>query len=267
MAQRKQLSGLDLANQQISNLADGTASTDAVTLQQMQSFVRGLDMKASVRAASTANVTVASALTNGSSMDGVTLATGNRVLLKNQTTPAENGIYTVVASGAASRTSDATTGTLSANAAVFVEEGTTQADTMWTLTTNETITVGTTALTWTQFGGGNTYTAGTNGGLQVSSNAFSVLLPGSSGLTTDATGLHIDKAIVMTRYAADIGDGSTTAIAVTHSLGTRDVVVRVYDKSSNAEVDVDIVHTSTTVVTLNFAVAPTTNQYRVLVVG
>jgi hypothetical protein len=267
MAQRKQLSGLDLASQQISNLADGTAATDAVTLQQMQSFLRGLDWKASVRAASTANVTIASALTNGSTMDGVTLATGDRVLLKNQTTGSENGIYTVVASGAASRTADATTGTLSSNAAVFVEEGTTLADTQWVLTTNAPLTVGTTSLTWAQFGGGNVYTAGTNGGLQLSSNAFSVLLPGSSGLTEDGTGLHIDKAIVMTRFAADIGDGSTTAVVVTHSLGTRDVTVRLYDKSTNAEVDVDVVHTSTSAVTLNFATAPTTNQYRVIVIG
>lgn len=267
MAARKRLSPLDMTNLNINNLADGVAATDAVTLQQMQAFLRGLDWKASVRAASTANVTVASALINGLSMDGVSLVTGDRVLLKNQTTASENGIYVVVASGAASRATDASTTTLSANASVFVEEGTTQADTQWVLTTNAPITVGTTSLAWAQFGGGSTYTAGTNGGLQLSTGAFSVLLPGSSGLTADGTGLHIDKSIVITRFAATVGDGSTTAIAVTHNLGTRDVQVTVYDATSFAEVDVDVVHTSTTVVTLNFSTAPTTNQYRVVVFG
>ena len=72
----------------------------------MWTVVNGLSWKQPVRVASTANVAIATGLENGDSIDGVTLATGNRVLLKNQTAPEENGIYVVVASGAASRSSD-----------------------------------------------------------------------------------------------------------------------------------------------------------------
>lgn len=92
--------------QQLSNVADPSASQDAVTLAYMNARLQGLKPKQSVRAASTANITIASALINGSVIDGVTVATGDRILLKNQTSAAQNGIYLVVVSGAASRSTD-----------------------------------------------------------------------------------------------------------------------------------------------------------------
>lgn len=259
----KFLNGLDLANQQVKNLADGTAATDAVTLQQLQSYVRGLDWKASVRAASTANVTVASP---GASIDGVTLVAGDRVLLKNQTTASENGIYTWSASGSALiRATDASAGTLTAGAAVLTTEGTTNADTAWVLSTDDPITVGTTSLAFSQFGGGITYSAGN--GLQLSGTAFSVKLPASSGLVADGTGLYVDTTLVARKFSQTIGNGSLTSIAVTHNLGTKDVQVTLRDASSDAMVGTDWTATSTNVVTLTFATAPTTNQYRVTVIG
>src|SRR4051794_26916993 len=97
------LKGIDLNNQRAVNLADGTAATDAVTLQQLQAMVRGLSWKDEVKGASTTNLTVASALVNGLVHDGVTYATGDSILLKDQTSHAEDGIYVIVASGAASR--------------------------------------------------------------------------------------------------------------------------------------------------------------------
>ena len=93
-----------------------SSNTDAATKAYVDTIKQGsIDIKDSVRVASTANIAIASALTNGSTIDGVTVATGNRVLLKNQTDASENGIYAVVASGAASRTLDANTNTLVTN--------------------------------------------------------------------------------------------------------------------------------------------------------
>lgn len=83
------------------------------------------------RAASTANGTLASAFANGSVVDGVTLATGDRVLLKNQTTGAENGVYVVKASGAPDRAADFATGADVTTFGVRVKEGTANANTVW----------------------------------------------------------------------------------------------------------------------------------------
>lgn len=110
--------------------------------------------KQAVRAASNVNHTLASAIENGDVIDGVTLATGDRVLLKAQTAGAENGIWVVKASGTPDRAVDANTGPLLVNATVYVSEGSTNADTAWVCTTNAPITPGTTALVWAQVGGG-----------------------------------------------------------------------------------------------------------------
>jgi len=147
-------SSVDLNSQKIINLADGTAAGDAVNLGQLNSVAGGIDWKESVRVATTTNGTLATAYENGDTVDGVVLATGDRILLKDQSTGAENGIYTVNASGAPTRATDADANAeVTAGLAVFVEEGTTNADTGWVLTTNDPITVGTTALTFTQFTG------------------------------------------------------------------------------------------------------------------
>jgi hypothetical protein len=88
----------------------------------------------------------------------------------------------------------------------------------------------------------------------------------SGGLTVGATGFALDTAIAVRKYAADVGDGSATSYTITHSLNTRDVIVSVYDNSSPyAEVVCDVQHTSTSAITLLFSVAPTSNQYRVVV--
>jgi hypothetical protein len=269
MAPRKFGSGIDLMSQQIKHVADGSATDDGATYGQLLNLMNGKDFKEGVRVASTANVTISAP---GTTIDGVTLATGERVLLKNQTTTSQNGIWVFQGSAAAlTRPADfptGSTGLVTQGATTVVAEGTTNAGSQWTLVTSGAINVDTTALTWTQTTAqGATYTADSTGGLQLIGSAFSAKLPGSSGLVKDATGLYVDKTLVMTRFSQDIGDGSTTAIVVTHGLGTRDVHVAIYDKSTNAEIETDVVHTSTTTITLNFAVAPTTNAYRVVVIG
>lgn len=139
---------------------DGTLAANSDTRLASQKAVKsyvdnkvaGLSWKRAVRAATTAAGTLATSFANGSVIDGVTLATGDRILLKNQSAVAENGIYTVNASGAPTRADDADTGGELVNASVYVSEGTTLADTQWTCSTNAPITPGATALTFVQAG-------------------------------------------------------------------------------------------------------------------
>lgn len=296
---RPVLNGLDLNGKNISNMADGSAPADAVTLQQLQAAQRGLDWKDSVRAASTANVTIASALINGLSMDGVTLATGNRVLLKDQTTPSQNGIYVVVASGAASRSVDADSDAeVNAGMAVSVEEGTISGDKAYILTTNNPITLGTTSLSYSILGGsGATYTADGNG-IEVSGNQFSIELDGTTlsksasgvrigsgaagnglteasgvlavgvtaGLTVAADAISLDTSVVARKFSADCV-ATTNPQSFTHNLGTKDVIVQVRRNSDDVLVMTDVVSTSTTACSVNFGGAPTAAQYRVTVIG
>lgn len=178
-----------MGSHKLTNLTDGTSAQDAVTLAQLDARSQGLDSKASVRVATTATGTLASAYENGDTVDGVTLATGDRILLKNQSTGSENGIYTVNASGAPTRATDAdSSAKVTANLYVFVEEGTTNADTGWTLTNNGAITLGTTALTFTQFTGAGAVTAGA--GLTKTGNTLDVVA-GDTSLTVNADEVHV----------------------------------------------------------------------------
>ena len=154
-------------------------ATDAATKAYVDTIKQGsIDIKDSVRVASTANIAIASALTNGSTIDGVTVATGNRVLLKDQTDASENGIYAVVASGAASRTIDANTDVLvTSGMYTYVSEGTAGNSIGFVLTTNDPITLDTTNLTFTQFSSAGAIAAGT--GMTKTSNTLDVI--GTSG--------------------------------------------------------------------------------------
>lgn len=236
---------VSLNSQKITNLATPTADSDAATKGYVDAAVNGTDWKQSVRAASTANVATLSGLLT---IDGITLTVGDRVLLKDQSTGSQNGIY-VAASGAWSRAADADANAeVTAGLSVMVTEGTTNADSQWRLTTNDAITIGTTALTFAQIGAGSSYTNGT--GISIAGNTISV-----------------DTAVVARKYSTAIGDGSATSITVTHGLGTLDVTVQVVEVATGATVDCDVTRGSTTQVTLGFSIAPTASQYRVVVVG
>lgn len=247
-------------SQRITGVATPTVSTDAANKAYVDNAIAGLSWKEAVHAATTANITLSGVQT----IDAHTLVAGDRVLVKNQTTASENGIW-VVAAGAWSRATDADTDTEIWGAAVFVQEGG-QANTQWILTTPLPITIGTTGLTWTQFGGGGggTYVAG-NGLTDSPANTFNV--GAGTGITVAADSVSIDTSVVARKFSASVGNNSLTSIPVTHSLGTRDVVVNVYDATSFDTVECDVVRTDTNNVTVTFAVAPTTNQYRVVVVG
>jgi hypothetical protein len=145
----------------------------------------------------------------------------------------------------------------------FVDNGTTLANTGW-VSVDEVNTVGTDPVVFQQFSGAGTYTA-SNGVLLTGTN-FTGVVVSSGGLSVGASGFELDTAIAVRKYAANVGDGTATTYTVSHNLGTKDVIVSVYDNSSPyAEVVTDVQHTSTTAITLLFSVAPTSNQYRVVV--
>ena len=151
----------------------GFTSDSLVSKEYVDAVKQSLDIKDSVRVASTANLNIASDLQNGDTLDGVTLATGNRVLLKSQSTASQNGIYVVVASGAASRSTDANASAdVTSGMFVWVEEGTANGDQGYVLTTNDVISLNTTSLTFTQFSGAGQITAGT--GMTKSGNTLNV---------------------------------------------------------------------------------------------
>lgn len=246
-------------SKKITGLADPTSAQDAATKAYVDATATGLDVKASVRAIATSNITLSGTQT----IDGVACVAGDRVLVAGQSTGADNGIY-VVAAGAWSRAQDANTSAqVTSGMFTFVSEGTANADSGWVLATNDPITLGTTALSFVQFSGAGQVTAGN--GLTKTGNTLDV--GAGTGITVAADTVSIDTSVVMRRYAVDVGDGTSTSINVTHGLGTKDVTVQVYRKSDGIEVECDVTRSSTSVVALGFTVAPTSAQYRCVVIG
>ncbi len=139
---------------------DPVTALGAATKQYVDNAIQGLDAKQSVVVATTANGTLATAFANGQSVDGVTLTTNDRILIKNQSAPEENGIYVVQGAGAPVRASDANTWDEYVAAYVFVEQGTTNADTGWLCTANPGGALGVNALPWVQFSSSGSITAG-----------------------------------------------------------------------------------------------------------
>lgn len=390
----------------VTGLDAPTNASDAATKGYVDDRAAGLDPKESVVVATTASVTLASGVENGDTIDGVTLTTGDRILLKDQSTGSENGVYTVNASGAPTRATDFDTGAeATAGAFFFVEQGTLNANRGYVLKAKSgggTYSIGTDSLDFSQFSGagqieagagltksGDTLTVGAGdgitvnandvalasssagdglsfssgvlsiatgaagdglgiasgvlsiniaaaGGLETSGDNIQIKLNSSvSGLQTDSDGLAIKSDIAGTgitytagvlsadaanlaasgsggvtgtlpvtnggtgattaatarangylaagdsssgsrttsnpllgrTVAQNVGDTSATSYTITHGLGTRDVIVQVYDTTSYDTVICDVVRTDNDSCTVSFSTAPASNAYRVVCAG
>lgn len=176
---------VSLNNNKITNLAAPTSDNDAATKAYVDAARSGLDVKQSVRVATTANITLSGTQT----IDGVVLVAGDRVLVKDQSTASENGIY-IVDSGSWSRSSDADSDTeVTSGLFTFVSEGDTHADSGWVLTTNDTIVLNTTSLSFAQFSGAGQITAG--GGLTKNGNTIDAV--GTAGrIVVNADSIDLD---------------------------------------------------------------------------
>ena len=134
----------------ITGLGAPSSGSDAATKTYVDDLVAGLKTRIICRAATTANVTLSSDLQNGDTLDGITLATGNRVLVKNQSTASQNGVYTVVASGTASRDTDFDAIGELAGQLVIIQEGSTNAEKMFLCTTDSDASLGSDTITFTE---------------------------------------------------------------------------------------------------------------------
>lgn len=255
-------------SQKITGLAQPTTAGDAAeyqwTLNQIQASSAGLDVKQSVRALK-AQASLTAAPTGLTAFDGVTPVAGDRILVLDSSFTANvySGIW-IAAAGTWTRATDCdTSADYTPGAFTFVEEGTTYGATQWKVTTTGVFTIGTTAINWVQFGGAVSFVGGN--GLTLTGNTFAV--GAGTGITVGADTVGIDTAVVVRKYAANVGDGSATSITVTHNLGTLDVTVGVFAVSGGAEVECDVVHATTNTITLTFATAPSAAQYRVVVHG
>jgi hypothetical protein len=210
---------VSLNSQNITNLADPVNTQDAATKGFVEATSQGLDVKDSCVAATTANITISTALNNGDTLDGVTLSTNDRVLVKDQSTASQNGIYVVGSSPA--RAADLATGANAAGFFTFVEQGTVNADNGFVCTSDSgSAVVGTNNLTIAQFSGAGQITAAD--GLQKSGNTLSVDLKSNGGLVIESTEVAVDlgaSSITGTLAISDGGTGATSASNARTSLG------------------------------------------------
>ena len=207
---------VSLNSQKITSLATPTATTDAATKGYVDSVSQGLDVKDSVKVATTANITLSGTQT----IDGVAVSADERVLVKDQSTASQNGLYLCKAS-TWERTTDLATGANAAGMFTFVEQGTVNADNGFTCTSNTgSAVVGTNNLVFAQFSGAGSVTAGD--GLDKSGNTMSVDLKANGGLVIESTEVAVDLAassITGTLAISDGGTGATSASAARTALG------------------------------------------------
>ena len=196
-----------------------TADAHFATKGYVDSVSEGLDVKQSCQVATTANITIATALNSGDSIDGVTLANGDRVLVKDQSVSSQNGIYVV--GDTPVRADDLAAGADAAGAFTFVEQGSTNADIGFVCTSNKgSAVVATNNLAFSTFSSSGNVTAGD--GLDKSGNELSVDLKANGGLVIESTEVAVDLAassITGTLAIGDGGTGATSASAARTALG------------------------------------------------
>ena len=247
----------------IINAAPATANGEVVVFEQLNAAIEAVAWKDNVRVASVANVTVSAP---GASLDGIALTSGDRILLRNQTTQTENGIY--IFNGAATpatRAIDANTFDELESAIVTVDEGT-NAGTTWRQTQVNGV-LGTNNVIFTSFGAGVAQASETNAGIaQIATQAQTDAGTDDLKIVTPLKlATYSGRA---KRFATTIGDASATSIVVTHNLNTQDVEVFLREATGSLrQVLAEVQATSVNTVTCLFDVAPALNSIRAVVVA
>jgi len=188
-----------------------SGATDVAIKSYVDDLVAGLKTRIIVRAATTANVNLSNALENGDTLDGISLATGNKVLVKNQSDATENGIYVVPASGAASRDSDFNTVDELAGQLVIVQEGTTNEDTIFLCTTDTGGSIGSANITFSQVQPQFTGTVSSVAVADAGSSEFTV---SGSPITTSGTITLAVNSIDVSKITNAASKGFATAMAI-----------------------------------------------------
>lgn len=255
-------SNFDLLNvSKIVNSPNPTAAQDVATKGYVDSAVEGLAWKDNCRVATQANVSLASP---GATIDGVTMAVNDRVLVRAQTSQLENGIY--LWNGAAvamTRTADASTSDELEQAVATVDEGTSAGATFRQTAVN--FILGSVNVVWTSFGtAASTATTSAAGVVRLATQAE--VDAGTDAATAVAPSTLGNWSGRVRKFPQTFGDGSATQFDITHNFNTNDVHVEVYRTTAPFDTILcDVGRNSVNVVRLNFASAPTSNQFRAVI--
>ena len=260
---RKFFTDIDLQSvSKVINVPSPSANGDAVPKSYVDTLVEGLAWKDSCRVATQANLNLSSP---GATIDGISMASLDRVLVRSQTTASQNGIYVWNGSAVAmTRALDANTFAELEQAVTSVEEGTSASTSYRQDQVNGTID--SSNVNWVTFGVAAPSASTTTAGV------IRIATQTEVNTGTDAT-IAVTPATLASwsgriqKYSVSIGDGSATSYTVTHNLNSRDVTVVVYNNSTYDEVIPDVTHTTVNTLTIVFASAPASNAYRVVVVG
>lgn len=242
-----------------------SSATDAVTKGYVDGLKQGLDVKDSVKLATTENIALDNTTT---AVDGITVVSGDRVLVKDQTDGAENGVYIVNTTGAWNRAEDFVQGKVSSGAFFFVEEGTVGGNNGFVLTTDNPISVGNTALTFTQFSGAGQVIDGSG----IGKLGNEIFVKTGLGITIVADEVAIDKNVVARKVVATIeGTETGTSFVISHSLDNEFTVVQVYRAGGDKSlVETEVEHTSSSTITIRLAQSPADlglGDLKVLIIG
>ena len=222
---------VDFNSQKITGLATPVSDSDGASKGYVDSVAQGLDVKDSVKVATTANITLSGTQT----IDGVAVSADERVLVKNQSTASENGLY-LCKSGSWSRTDDLAAGANAAGVFVFIESGSTQADQGFVCTSDSgSAVVGTNSLAFTQFSGSGSFTAGD--GLDLTGTTFSADIKANSGVVISGGEIALDLSASSITGTLAIGDGGTGATSKSGAQQALDLEPGVDIQAHNAILD------------------------------
>lgn len=250
----------DIPSLDASKITTGSLSTSRGGTGESVSSVKYIPVpyRLPVKAIAITNVTIASP---GSTIDGYSVAANDRLLLTGQSTASQNGIWIFNTSGTSLTRPDdyAAASTTQAYADILVEvlNGNTYSGTVWRLSTTSAITIDTTSTAWAQ----------------VVVNLGSTGVTGQLGIANGGTGSNSASGArsnlgATGKYAQDFGDGAATNFTITHNLGTRDVTVEIWENAAHTQVGLDNIAAATTnTITFDISPAPSSNQFRIVVVG